>query len=121
MNDDFEVDLEGWEPKTAEPNLDGWKKHAFREDPKAKQRRAMCVPAKSRRYDCPNCGIARNVEPTYSGEEWHYFGQCSHCGQTWVNAYHLMVKCEDCGTKVAITSRNPEGLCRCRGETRRPF
>jgi hypothetical protein len=117
-------DLEDWEPEPIKPDLEGIKKHAlpYREDPKAKERRALCVEAKSRRFECPGCGIAKHVEPVYSGEEWHYLGQCSHCGVRWVNAYRLMVKCDDCGKKVPITSRNPEGRCNCEGgETPRPF
>lgn len=111
-------DLENWEP---EPD---WKSmlnvSPYRVDKKAEELRANCEPPRSRRYDCPKCGIARNVEPTFAGDEWHYYGQCSHCGQTWVHAYALMRKCEECGKRVRVTSRNPQGRCNCEGVTR-PF
>lgn len=118
MSEDF--DLEGWEPQPAKPALESMLSGArpFREDKKAEERRAKCIPAVTRRYECPGCGIPRWVEPTYSGEEWHYFGQCSHCGTSWVNAYNLMIKCEDCEKRNPITSRNPNGRCSCRGDTR---
>jgi hypothetical protein len=114
MSEDF--DLEGWEPQAAAPNLDGWKKHAFKADERAERRLKLCIPARILSFDCPACGITKNVPPTFSGDEWHYYGQCSHCGATWANARNLMRECEDCGKKVPITSRNPEGRCKCSSE-----
>jgi predicted RNA-binding Zn-ribbon protein involved in translation (DUF1610 family) len=121
-------DLENWEPEVeielepVKPDIQSMLKHAspYREDKKAKERLEKAVKAWSRRFECPGCGIDKNVDPTFVGDEWHYYGQCSHCGQRWAQAYYLMVKCEECGKKVPMTSRNPEGRCKCQGE-RRPF
>jgi hypothetical protein len=112
-----------WEIEPVKPDLDSLQKHAFpfRQDPKEEERRKMCEPARSRRFECPRCGILKNVEPTFSGLEWHYFGQCSHCGAKWCNAYRLMIKCEDCGKRNPVTSKNPDGKCRCNEEVARPF
>jgi hypothetical protein len=117
-----DLDLENWEPEPVKAP-ESMLKHAFpyREDPRMKERREKCLPAKTRRFECPGCGMPRWVEPVYSGEEWHYFGQCSYCGVTWAMAYHLMVKCEECGKKNPITSKNPIGRCECTGEVARPF
>lgn len=118
MSDEF--DLEGWAPAPAKPP-EIPRPRPFREDKKAEERRKKCIPAMSRRFECPGCGLPRHVEPSYSGEEWHYHGQCSHCGARWTNAYNLMVRCEDCGKKNPITSRNPDGKCKCGDEVARPF
>lgn len=122
MSEDF-FDLENWEPAAPKPELESMLKHAspFREDKQAIERKAKCVPAKSRRFECPGCGIAKHVEPTFTGEEWHYWGQCSHCGAKWCNAYRLMIRCEECGKRVPITSKNPGGRCKCQEEVARPF
>ena len=127
MSDDF--DLAGWAPD-ADGVLD-WKPEPvrapeikprpFREDEKAEELRKRCIPATSRRMECPGCGLPWHVQPTYSGAEWYYNGTCGHCGATWTNAYHLMIKCEDCGKKNPVTSRNPEGKCNCGEEVARPF
>jgi hypothetical protein len=119
MSDDF--DLEGWEPQAAAPNLDGWKKHAFRPDKRAEERIALAMRPRIRTFDCPGCGIMKNVEPVFASGQWIYSGQCSHCGVSWANAYNLMRQCPACGEKVAMTSRNPEGKCKCTGETTRRF
>jgi hypothetical protein len=119
MSDDF--DLEGWEPQAAAPNLDGWKKHAFRPDKRAEERLALAMRPRIRSFECPGCGILKNVEPTFATDEWHYVAQCSHCGTSWANARYLLRKCEACGKKVPMTSRNPQGLCNCTGEIERPF
>ena len=121
MSEDF--DLDNWEPEPAKPQLESMlsKARPFREDTRAEERRKACVPAVSRRYECPGCGIIKWVEPVYSGEEWHYWGQCSHCGTRWVNAYNLMVKCTECGTRNPITRRNPNGQCNCQEEVAGPF
>jgi hypothetical protein len=124
MNDDPEtLDLSNWDPQPATPDIKSMlsKVFPYREDPKVVQRKARCVPALSRRFDCPNCGIDKNIDPVFSGEEWHYAGQCFQCGQSWANAYRLMVRCEDCGGLTAITGRNPNGRCQCQGEAARPF
>jgi hypothetical protein len=115
--------LENWEVEPVRPNLESMLRHAspFREDKKAKERLEKCIKATSRRFECPGCGIARHVDPIYSGEEWHYWGQCSHCGAKWCNAYRLMIKCEDCGKRNPVTSKNPDGKCRCNEEVARPF
>lgn len=113
--------LENWEPEPVKPAPITLKVSPYREDQKALDRRKKAIPATSRRFECPGCGIAKHVEPTYSGEEWHYFGQCSFCGAKWANAYRLMVRCQECGTKNAMTSRNPEGRCDCESEPARPF
>jgi hypothetical protein len=117
-------DWENWNPEPVKPDLESLKKHAFpyREDPREKERKSKCIPATSRRFECPGCGMPKHVEPVFSGEEWHYFGQCSFCGVKWCNAYRLMIRCPDCGSKVPITSRNPAGVCKCQGdEVQRPF
>lgn len=118
MSEDF--NLEGWEPEPVKPPLESMLSHAspYREDLKARDRRAKCEDARSRRFDCPACGIPKNIDPVFSGEEWHYFGQCSHCGARWAAARYLIRKCPDCGKKVPMTSRNPEGTCKCKGDTR---
>jgi len=114
-------DLEHWEPKTPEVNVESWKKHAFRADERAEKRLKMCIQARILTFDCPACGIPKNIAPTFTGDEWHYFGQCSHCGTTWANVRPLIRKCEECGKHIPLTSRNPEGKCKCEGEARRPF
>lgn len=105
-------DLEYWEPEPEKP--------VYRVDPKDEKFKALCEPGFSKSFDCPACGIQKNVDPVMAGDEWLYYGQCSHCGQTWVNVYALMRKCESCGKRVRMTSRNPEGRCKCDGVTR-PF
>ena len=119
-----DFDLEDWEPESRQsagnlPDFQGFT-HAspYREDFKAKERRAKCEDARSRRFDCPACGIPKNIDPVFSGDEWHYFGQCSHCGARWAAARYLMRECPDCGKKVPMTSRNPDGKCKCKGDTR---
>jgi hypothetical protein len=121
MNDD--LDLDNWEPEPIKLEVEQsmLSPSPFRVDPKDKKRRAVCILATSRRFLCPGCGMPRHVEPTYSGEEWHYFAQCSYCGARWCNAYHLMRRCQECGAKVPMTSRNPDGICNCQGESVRPF
>jgi hypothetical protein len=120
--EDLESGLENWEPQQAKaPNLDGWKKHAFRPDKRAEERRAKCLPGRILRFECPSCGILRTVEPVFVGDEWHYYGQCSYCGANWAAARNLMRKCEKCGKRVPLTSRNPEGQCKCEGEVKRKF
>lgn len=120
MSDELEVE---WEPEPVKADVESLKKHAspFREDLKAKERREKCIPARSRRFECPNCGILKNVDPLYTGTEWHYWGLCSHCGVRWCNAYYILIKCEECGKKVPVTSKNPDGKCKCQGTVSRPF
>jgi len=116
-------DLENWDPAPIKPELKSMLNNArpFREDKLAEERRQKCIQAKSRRYECPGCGIIRWVEPTYSGQEWHYWGQCSHCGARWCNAYNLMILCTECGKNVPITSRNPNGRCNCQEMAARKY
>lgn len=122
MSEDIEIDFE-YEPTPVKPEIGEMLKHAspFREDKQAAERLEKCVKAKSRRFECLGCGITRWVDPVFTGEEWHYWGQCSHCGAQWCNAYRLMIKCEECGKKNPITSRNPQGKCKCSEDTPRPF
>jgi hypothetical protein len=120
-----DLDLENWEPEPAKPDIKSMLSHAsaspYRADPGVAKRKALALPAYSRRFECPGCGILKNVDPVFSGDEWHYAAQCSHCGARWVNAYHLLRKCGACDKKVPITSRNPEGRCKCSNEVGRPF
>ena len=119
VSDDDLDDLAHWEPEQVKaPNLDGWKKHAFRPDKRAEERHALAIPAKIRSFECPACGLLKNVLPTFAGGfEWHYYGQCSHCGTNWTVARHLMRECEACGKQVAMTERNPKGQCKCEEPT----
>lgn len=112
-----------WDVEAVRPNLESMLKNIspYRVDKKAEERLAKCVKATSRRFECPGCGIPKHLEPFYSGEEWHYWGQCSHCGAKWCNAYRIMIKCTECGKKNPITSKNPDGRCKCQAEARGDF
>lgn len=116
-------DLDNWEPEPTAADLQSMLRHAspFREDKRAQERRAMCEDAWSRRFECPGCGILKNVTPTFAGDEWHFYAQCSQCGVAWANVRCLLRKCDECGKKVPVTSRNPEGRCKCQGGIPRAF